>query len=382
MKTFSGKVRASMVIKLGGSYCAFMIGAGFATGQEILQYFTAYGFLYSTLGFILSLILGAWTAGAVMAVGYETEDVEGRNSYKSLCGKYLGTVLSYFIPIFMFLTLVIMIAGSGATFSQQFDLNPWLGSGIMAVLVAVVAFFGLKRVVDVVGLLGPAIIVISIVVGIIILITNPIDITESDAFVNSHEMYKAAGSWWLSSILYVLWGIVMGLPFMAAMGSKAISKKEIVYGTIVGNILFNLALACLSYAMAAQIDVVYDMSIPAVAMADSIHPAMGIIYSIILVSAIFTTAVPLLWSVVARIAKEKSKLYYIAIPVIAILGFFGGQLPFELLINYIYPLIGYLGFVVLAAIIWREIKMIRKIVLKKKEISGEETSGESIKKEA
>ena len=37
------EVRISMVIKLAGAFCAFLIGAGFATGQEIMQYFTNYG---------------------------------------------------------------------------------------------------------------------------------------------------------------------------------------------------------------------------------------------------------------------------------------------------------------------------------------------------
>lgn len=361
------KVRPSMVIKLGGSYCAFMIGAGFASGQEIMQYFTSYGFLWSLLGIVISLVLGAWTAGEVMDVGFDTGDTEGNKSYDSLCGKYIGKFLSFFIPIFMFLTLVIMISGSGAAFNQHFGMNVWLGCGIMAVLTGVIVFFGLTRIVDTIGFIGPCIIAISILVGIIILIMNPLNIAEYDAFLETHEMYQAASSWWLSAVLYVLWGIVMGLPFMSAMGSQAQNKKEIIAGTIVGNVMFNVALALLSYAMASKLPMVFDQSIPALALADLIHPGIGHIYAVILIAAIFTTAVPLMWAVAARIAPEKSKIYYISIAVIAVLGFFGGQLPFEMLINYIYPLIGWLGFLVLAAIIWRDIKKIKKYKEKKAE---------------
>ena len=31
------------VLKIGGAYAAFCIGSGFATGQEIMQFFTAFG---------------------------------------------------------------------------------------------------------------------------------------------------------------------------------------------------------------------------------------------------------------------------------------------------------------------------------------------------
>lgn len=358
--TKKDSVRPSMVIRLGGSYCAFMIGAGYASGQEIMQYFTNYGFLWSTLGIILSFVLGSWTAGEVMDVGNDTNDVEGKNSYRELCGKYIGAFLSFFIPVFMFLTLVIMISGSGAAFNQHFGINVWLGCGIMTILTAVIVLFGLTRIIDTIGFIGPLIIAVALLVAVTILITNPLDIQAYDEFVQSHDLYLAADSWWMSAILYVLWGIVMGLPFMSAMGSKAQNKKEIIWGTIIGNLLFNLALVAMTFAMASKMHLLYDLSIPALALADMIHPAIGNIYAIILIAAIFTTAVPLMWSVAARIAPEKTKIYYASIAVIAILGFFGGQLPFELLINYIYPLIGWLGFLVLGAIIWRDIKKIRK----------------------
>ena len=43
-------------------------------------------------------ILGAWTSAAVMDLGNESRDVQGLECYKNLCGKYVGTVLSWFVP--------------------------------------------------------------------------------------------------------------------------------------------------------------------------------------------------------------------------------------------------------------------------------------------
>ena len=37
------------VLKIGGAYAAFCIGSGFATGQEIMQFFTALAGLVSAL---------------------------------------------------------------------------------------------------------------------------------------------------------------------------------------------------------------------------------------------------------------------------------------------------------------------------------------------
>ena len=37
------KVNGLNVIKYAGAYIAFIIGSGFATGQEIIQFYTSYG---------------------------------------------------------------------------------------------------------------------------------------------------------------------------------------------------------------------------------------------------------------------------------------------------------------------------------------------------
>lgn len=41
-------VSKSKVISFAGAFIAFLIGSGFATGQEVLQYFTSYGYFGMT----------------------------------------------------------------------------------------------------------------------------------------------------------------------------------------------------------------------------------------------------------------------------------------------------------------------------------------------
>ncbi len=353
------EVRLGMVIKLAGAFCAFLIGAGFATGQEIMQYFTNFGFIPAIGVMIVNCIVGAWTASAVMNLGNESRDSMGLNSYKNLCGKYLGTFLSYFIPVFMFLTLVIMIAGCGSTFNQLFGCPNWVGCVVMAVVTTVIVLLGLANVIDTIGFIGPTIIVITMVMSITVLAQNGLDFETYQNYLDTHELYLAADSWFMSGMLYALWNLVMCLPFMSAMGSKAQNKTEVVCGSVFGNILFTIATFFLVSAEASQIESIGELSIPALEMAQKIAPAFGIIYAIVLCAAIFTTAVPLMWSVTARLAKEKTIKFAVIAIIIAILGIFGGQLPFEQLINYIYPLIGWVGFLEFICIIWREIKMFR-----------------------
>lgn len=353
------EVRISMVIKLAGAFCAFLIGAGFATGQEIMQYFTNYGIAKAVGVLVINGVLGAWTSSAVMNLGNESKDVQGLECYRNLCGKYVGTLLSWFVPIFMFLTLMTMMAGFGSTFHQVFGGPEWLGSLILAVVVTGVVLLGLASVIDTIGFIGPAIIVVTMVMAIWVITRNGVDFGAWNEYITTHDVLLASGSWVMAGILYALWNIVMCLPFMSAMGSKANNKTEVITGVVLGNVLFTVGALFLVLAEGSQLSVVGEVSVPALAMAQTLSPILGAIYAIVLALAIFTTAVPLMWSVAARITKEKTVKFAVVCLIIAVLGFFGSYLPFELLVNIVTPAVGYVGLLGWLFIIWRDIKLIK-----------------------
>lgn len=366
LKIGKSEVRISMVIKLAGAFCAFLIGAGFATGQEIMQYFTNYGIAKAIGVMVINAVLGAWTSAAVMNLGNESKDIQGLECYKNLCGKYIGTALSWFVPIFMFLTLMTMMAGFGSTFNQVFGGPEWLGSLILALIVTIVVLLGLASVIDTIGFIGPAIIIVTMVMAVGVIAKHGVDFANWNSYISTHDVLLASGSWVMAGILYALWNIVMCLPFMSAMGSKAQNKTEVITGVVLGNVLFAVGGLCLVLAEGSQIDIIADISVPALAMAQSLSPILGVIYAVVLALAIFTTAVPLMWSVASRITKEKTVKFAIVCIIIATLGFFGSYLPFETLVNIVTPAVGYVGFLGWLFIIWRDIKLIKGALEKRK----------------
>lgn len=355
----NSEVRISMVIKLAGSFCAFLIGAGFASGQELMQYFTNYGLAKCVGVLLINCILGAWTCTAVMNIGNEQKDVRGLDCYTNLCGKYVGTALSWFIPIFMFLTFVQMMSGFGATFNQYFGVNNWIGAGILAAACLVICLLGLNKIIDTLGFVGPCIIIIAIVLAIAVLATHDLDIGRWNDFVATEHPLTAAGNWVGAGISYALWNICMCMPFLSVMGSKAQNKTEVATGVILGNVLFSIGAFMLVLAEASQIEAVQNFEIPALHMANELSPAFGFIYAIVLSFAIFTTAIPLLWSSAARIFPEGSGKYKILVTILIIAGVFGSYIPFHYLVNIIEPMVGYVGILGWIFIIWRDIKLVK-----------------------
>jgi len=140
--------------------------------------------------------------------------------------------------------------------------------------------------------------------------------------------------------------------FMASMGATSNSRKEAALGAAGGAIGFSLAVLVLSLGMLANIEVVATAMVPTLFLARNIHPMIASIFALIVVAGIYTTAVPLLWSVSARFTTEKTKQFKLLTVVLAVIGVFVGlEVPFNKLVNVVYVINGYVGIILLAAML-------------------------------
>ena len=119
-------------------------------------------------------------------------------------------------------------------------------------------------------------------------------------------------------------------------------------GLMLGALGFSVALAIITLGFMANIEFVAGSMVPTLKMADSIHPAFATIFSVIVLAGIYTTAVPLLWQASARFTDGKSMKFKVLTLVLMVIGVFVGlKVPFDQLVNVIYVINGYVGFILL-----------------------------------
>ena len=347
------------VVKFAGAYVAFVIGSGFATGQEILQFFTSNG-IWSIGSILISMAMFSFFASVVIGSGYEYRDDDNFKPYQHFCGKYLGKIYDIITPICLFLILVVMVSGAGATLNEYYGLNVQMGSAIMVALVLVAFLFGLDNLINIVGLLGPAILAFAIAVGVVILFRNGANISDATAQIQNLNMTKTSDSWIVNGILYAAYNSALGVAFVSSIGKGASSKKEAMLGGVVGGVSLMAAVLVMNLALLSKVTDVYDLAIPTLYFAKSISPVLGAIFSVILLCGIFSTAAPMFWTVTDTFSNvlfknDKFKTKIIAF-LIAAVAFVGGVLPFETLVNVIYPYTGYLGIVLFICVIFKCIK--------------------------
>lgn len=349
-------VSMKKVIAFAGAFIAFLIGSGFATGQEIMQYFASYGYM-GIAGAIVMFVLFLYVGVSFITVGQKHKFPKGSDIYTYYCGKAIGKFYDYFSVIFIYMSFVVMIAGAGATLNQQYGLPVAVGGIIMGILAGGTVIFGLGKIVDVIGKIGPVIVALSILLGLSAIIQNPEGLSNANEVIPTLELMKASTNWLFAAGSYVGFCMLWLASFMSSMGATANSKKEAALGAVFGATAFSIAVIVVALGLMANIEQVAGSMIPSLILAANIHPTIAVLFSLIVVAGIYTTAVPLLWTASSRIADEKSSKFKIVTIVLAVIGvFIGLKVPFDRLVNIIYVINGYVGILLLVLMVIKSIR--------------------------
>ena len=83
---------------------------------------------------------------------------------------------------------------------------------------------------------------------------------------------------------------------------------------------------------------------------------LGAVFSIVLVLGIFSSCSTMMWTVCNRIPLPPGTGRHGMAAAVTVFTYILGMLPFAKLVNLFYPLVGYLGLVFVACVLYRGIK--------------------------
>ncbi|WP_373757870.1 hypothetical protein [Jeotgalibaca porci] len=367
--TSKSAVRPRTVWRISGAIIAFLIGSGFASGQEIFQFFTVYGYK-GIMGSIIATVIFCLVSGILVNYGYshlKNQDRKTNNPYTYYLGKYFGKFMQWYTPFFAFLINIVMISGAGATMNQYFGLDSRVGTVLMTIFVTATALLGLSKLIDIISLLGPLTVVFSLLIAILTLVQNPGNFLQAEQAIQATENVPfGAGNnmafWLLGGILFVAYNIVAGVPFITNLGLEVQNKKEAWVSGIMGGVGLMSGALLLNVAMLGHVDTLVNVEVPVLYLAQQISPVLGLIFAFILLEEIFSTSAPMLWTVVDSVTKQDTKksVKQGILIAVSLLSLIGAQLPFGTLVGIVYPFTGYFGIVMLVLFIGREVWENRK----------------------
>ncbi|NMA52382.1 MAG: hypothetical protein GX949_05185, partial [Peptococcaceae bacterium] len=107
------KKQAWLFAKVVTMYIGSVIGAGFASGQEIMQFFVLHG-LDGIKGLLLMSVLFAYLGGYVMYLCTSLRSASYKDVFIKLIGRQAGAVMDRLNLCILLGSLSVMMAGSAA----------------------------------------------------------------------------------------------------------------------------------------------------------------------------------------------------------------------------------------------------------------------------
>jgi len=353
------------VFLLAGAICAYWIGSGFSTGQEVLQFFTTSG----TNGFFAALIFLAVMSVLtyiLYGVGQKEQFANPYDVFEYYCGKVIGQIYVWFSVFLNYGIFVVMLAGGGATIHQYYGIPTYMGTALIAVLALGTALLGIEKLLDIIGVIGPIKILFVVIVGIAALFSlagEPGILTEANAVMPTLGFEQASSNWAWSGALYAFLALMVSIPFQVTCGASAGSVKEARVSAIAGCVTFTMAIILLVLAELVYYKLIIGQQVPTLAITNHIAPLLGLVFSVIIVLCIYSAVASILLMTVRKFADDKTRNFkLIAIALTAIGTFFGGVLPFDKLVNFLYPLSGYSAIIFACFMLYKEVKGRNKAV--------------------
>ena len=326
-----------------------LIGAGFASGQEMYLFFYRFG-IYGILGLLLcSFLIGIVIYKTFLIIynknisNYQDflneifyrEKKQPKNKYLNL--SYISNII---VNVFLLITFYIMISGFGAYFEKEFKIHRLIG----AIFLAIICFVILLK--DIEGVKIVNSIVVPILIGIIFIISFMNIKTIDFSRISLTHNYN----WIIQSIVYCSYNMILVIPVLVGMKKYVKNKKQIKIISIVsGCIVFLLAISI--FLWLTNVNVNFDsLEMPAVYVIDTKFHNFSWIYGIVILLSIFSTAISIGISFLKNIAKNK-KSYPQFVAIMCISGVLISNIGFSNLVKMLFPVFGYLGIIQIGCIL-------------------------------
>lgn len=309
-----------------------LIGAGFASGQEIFSFFYIYGKngIYGIL--IMSILIGIFIYKSLKII-YQKQ-VYNYNDFLNLFIKNtkIRNVILWIVNVLLLVSFYIMVAGFGAYFEQEIGINRIIGSIVLNLLCVIVFFSNIKGVLKASNLIVPFLIFFIFFIGI-----------KNIVQIRTIDFHQMKNNWILSMIIYNSYNFILIMPVLISLKKQITKEKNIKKVSIlVTIIILILSISIFFLLLNANIKEIENQEMPIVYIISNYFNKYKKIYAFIVLASIFTTAISVGIGFLQNISKN-SNSYPQFVLFMCITSLLMSNIGFSKLLNFIYPVFGYIG---------------------------------------
>ena len=212
------------ILKISSVFVGTVIGAGFATGAELVQYYVRFGRV-SLWALIASCVLFGVLCAVVLCKIYWAGAVNFESYFKEFDRPLLIKIFGYIITIFMFACFCIMLAASGAAFKEQLGLPYWSGVAVLCVICSAAFIAGAKGLVAINTVITPVMLTGIVFLGIYVFFNSHVPVFATEKFIDNIAF---------SSLVYISYNSLALIVVMTAVHEYVDSRKTALCAAALG----------------------------------------------------------------------------------------------------------------------------------------------------
>lgn len=336
-------------LQIAVTFTGSFLGAGFLSGQELLQFFGQFGG-WGIAGMALSI-------GAFVLFSLLTLDIAKRTGCQEFeriivhgDHPWLRRLFGAVFLIFLFGCMMGMIAGAGALLEQIFGLPALAGDLLLAAAVFLVAVAGASGILTAFSIVVPLLVAAALVVGLLAFGLLPADPMFALPLSSGNPLL---GSWLFSAVSFLSYNMMAAITILVPLSQSMGDRRAIRRGIGLGAGLLAVISVFILLPMILFRSLAAGAELPMLALAAQISPALGILYALLLLCGMFTAALSSLFGITARMeARRGGRISPCLTALLCAAAFAGSIFGFRNVVSYIYPICGYVGFFALLGILF------------------------------
>lgn len=342
--------RFIQIMTIAMAFVGIIVGAGFASGQEVLQYFVAFG-VDGLWGAALSGVVMTLMAVIILQLGSYFRAGEHGEVFKRVAHPIFSRILDLGVVVTLFSTGFVMFAGAGSNMEQQWGLPVWVGALLMLVLVLAAGMLDVDKVTALIGGITPFILIFIIIASIYTVLNADIDVARLDAAA-LETVDTTLPHWAVAAVNYVGFNLMVAVSMAIVIGGSMFNPRWAGRGGLLGGLIYSVMIVISALTLFAAVETVGTDDLPMLTIINQLNPVLGQLMAVVIYGMIFNTAIGMFYALGKRLTAARPDRFRVVFTGVTVVGFVLSFIGFSTLVSYVYPVLGYIGLLLIAVMTW------------------------------
>ncbi len=341
------------MIKVAFTFIGTVVGAGFASGQEVLQFFTQYGevALY-TLG--LSCVLFICFGIRLMCLAHDLSLHSYDQLNQEMFGNRLGNIVNILTLLMLLGSLSVMLAGGGTLLLNQFHFPFTVGLAIILLLAYFVLSRGIHAIMNINSIVVP--IMFIFVLGLIVVIWSDTTLSNISMTQMHHTIFPAI----TAPFLYTAYNLAMAQAVLVPLGASIQDRTILIGGGILGALGIGFLMYATHYILSTKMPYILTEEIPIASFIILFGKYAQILYTLILLSEILTTLIANGFGLTLQLKSKTNYSFRKVAVMVLIFTFCTSHFGFKALLTFLYPIFGWISLCWLCMLLIYRLKRVER----------------------